>query len=193
MQRLMLYFFLILTAQSLFASEPIVYSDLIHQVRTKSEFFADIPLAGGVDIAYAIELDQSMNQAPSLADFYLAPGGPFFFRTFTDRILLKDGSNIQIGKMVVPATCLFVHGQDNRYSGKDTPLIPDFIIRYYLVANDFSCTGPINPNWPATSSRKETWDTYLYFEVRDPTIMLPTEARLRYRWNEYQIIKKERE
>ena len=61
-------------------------------------------------------------------------------------------------------------------------------MRVYLVANDYSCTGPINPGWPDNGGKEETWDTYVYFEIRDPTIMLPVEAHLRYRWNEYKSV-----
>lgn len=167
------------------------YRDLISKVRKTSTFYADVPIAGGITVKYGLELDEALYSSPHLADFFLFPGSQLFFRTFTDKILLKDGAFIQIGDVTVPATCLYIHGQDNRFSGKESPLIPDFIFRFTIVANDFSCTGPINPNWPEFSVRKETWDTFVYYEVRDPTIMLPSEIKLRYRWNEYQMIKKE--
>ena len=79
-------------------------------------------------------------------------------------------------------------GHDNRFTGKTGPLIPDFVIEVYLVANDYTCTGPINPQWPVSSPKKETWDTYVYYEIRDPTIMLPTEIKVNYRWEEYKAL-----
>ncbi len=93
-----------------------------------------------------------------------------------------------IGERKLPLTCVFIHGQDHRFSGKDDPLFPDLLLKVYLVANDFSCTGPLNPGWPSNGGKMETWHTYLYYEVRDPTIMLPVEIKLRDFWNEYSAI-----
>ena len=56
------------------------------------------------------------------------------------------------------------------------------------MANDFSCQGPIRPGWPRTGGNKENWDTYLHYEIRDPTIMLPQDALIRYRWNETKAV-----
>jgi hypothetical protein len=119
----------------------------------------------------------------------LDPSNPNkFYRTFYDRIFLKDGSKINVGDDFLPLTCIFIKGQDNRYSGNTSPLFPKIVLKVYLVANDFSCIGPINPGYPDNGGKEETWDTYLNFEIRDPTIMLPVESLFRYRWNEFKAI-----
>jgi hypothetical protein len=87
-----------------------------------------------------------------------------------------------------PLTCVFVDAQDNRSMQKTSVLFPEIVMRIYLVANDFTCSGPLRPGWPATGGRKENWDTYLYFEVKDPTIMLPLDPLLRYRWEEHNLV-----
>lgn len=172
---------------------PESYREFIQRIRPFSGFLADIPIEGGFLVNYSFEWGEPEKEAPTLSDIYLSPTSPYFYRTFIDRIFLKDGSTLKIGKESVPLTCLFIFGQDNRFSGKTSPLIPDFLLRVYLVANDFSCTGPLNPAWPAATARKENWNTYLYYEVRDPTIMLPVESRIRYRWNEFNLVKTEQE
>ena len=121
-----------------------------------------------------------------MSDFFIDPLGSFWIRNFWDKVFVTDDSNLVLNGETIPITCIFINGQDNRFSGKDTPLIPDFFMQVYLVANDYTCTGPINPNWPLASGKKETWDTYVYYEIRDPTIMLPTEIKIRYRWEEYK-------
>ncbi len=194
MFKIIISFFFLLSLSKVSAQTTYDYRTLISDVRKSSTFYADIPIAGGITVKYELSLGEALFDLPHLADFYFSPNPPndqFFFRTFTDKIMLDENSFIKVGEVTMPATCIFVHGQDNRFSGKNTPLIPDFIIRYYIVANDFSCTGPINPSWPASAARKESWDTFVYFEVRDPSIMLPSEIKLRYRWNEYHMIKRE--
>ncbi len=111
-----------------------------------------------------------------------------FYRIFFDRIFLKDGSTLHVGGQDLPLTCVFVSGQDNRFSGDHNPLFPQFILKVHFVANDFSCVGPINPGWPGSGGKKEAWDTYVHYSIKDPTIMLPVDAGLRYRWNEFEAL-----
>lgn len=138
---------------------------------------------------YAVEFGEPIYAEPIVSDLPLMDGSGKFFRNFWDRIFLKDGSRVVINGEEIPLTCVFVSGQDNRYVGNDRdPRFPEFIMKVYLVANDYSCVGPLNPGWPGNGGKKEMWDTYVYYEVRDPTIMLPTEAKIRYRWNEFHSI-----
>lgn len=137
---------------------------------------------------YSLAIGSPIYAQPMVSDVSVIDQPDKFMRSFWDRIFLKDGSKVVINGEEIPLTCIFVSGQDNRYAGEPNPLIPQFIMRVYLVANDFSCVGPINPGWPDNGGKKETWDTYVYYEVRDPTIMLPVEAKLRYRWNEFHSI-----
>jgi hypothetical protein len=161
-----------------------LYRDLSLKVRQQGSFRVPMPSNGDLSFSYQLKFGNARFAQPLINDFLLDAGATKFIRNFWDKIFLQDGSVLNVGGESVPLTCVFVRGQDNRFSQKDTPLIPDFVLRVYLVANDYTCTGPINPGWPTNGQRKETWDTYVYFEVRDPTIMLPTEAKIRYRWTE---------
>ena len=163
------------------------YSELISRIRTEESF--EINLPGGTNLEFRYELSQA---EPMFAEPLFAEISGFsessFYRLFWQKIFLYPNSFLIFGQEQVPLTCIFIEGQDNRASGTHTPLLPELILKVYLVANDFTCTGPINPGWPGNGGRREAWSTYLYFEVRDPTIMLPTEILLRYRWNEFHSI-----
>ena len=163
------------------------YRDLSLRVRPEGAF--QIPLPGNtlLEFNYHFAMGSPIYKNAIIQDMQLTHSANFF-RMFWDRLSFQDGSYLQFGNEKVPLTCMFIVGQDNRFMGPKNPLMPDTILKVYLVANDYSCTGPINPGWPSNGAKKETWDTYLYFEVRDPTIMLPTEVKVRYRWNEFQAI-----
>src|SRR4051812_7325387 len=165
-----------------------LYRSLVSRVLAHGRF--QIPLPGGnpSELSYSWVPADPLYPQPVTAEFPLSATSSGFFRLFWEKVLATDDSFIDAGGEHIPLTCVYVAGQDNRYSGNVSPLIPELVMKVYLVANDFSCTGPINPNWPVSSPRMETWDTYVYFEIRDPTIMLPTEARVRFRWNEFSLV-----
>lgn len=165
------------------------YRDLTLKIRSEATF--KVPMPSGADMIYdyKLEFGEPVWVQPIMGDtHYKGEDDPTFSRDFYDRILLKDGSFVNIGGEKLPLTCVFVTGQDNRFNGNSSPLFPQFIMKVYLVANDFSCTGPIRPGWPENGGKEETWDTYVFYEVRDPTIMLPVEAHIRYRWNEFKAV-----
>ncbi len=168
--------------------KDIYYRSLTLQVRNKADFLLSTP-GNQSAISYSFNLAEPVYTVPLLNDMHSGIDNKYFYRSFWDRILFADGSSIDINGEKLPLTCIFIIGQDNRFADKElySPLLPEFILKIYLVANDFSCQGPIKKGWPETGGKKETWDTYLYYEIRDPTIMLPTEATLRYRWNEYHV------
>jgi hypothetical protein len=162
------------------------YRALTLKIRPKGRF--KVPMVGtSPEFNYAMNFGAPLFEKPIVNDFVLSDP-KYFFRNFYDKVFLEDGSYLKVNGEEIPLTCVFVKGQDNRYSGKSGPQFPEILLKIYLVANDFTCTGPINPGWPENGGKKETWDTYLYYEVRDPTIMLPTEITLRYRWNESHAI-----
>lgn len=165
------------------------YRDLTLKIRKTGEF--SIPFPGvQSSIDYAIDFDQPVYKVPMMNDSHMTSNDIYFYRSFWDRILFKDGSYLQVNGEKLPLTCIFIIGQDNRFADKKqlSPLLPEFVLKVYLVANDFSCQGPIKPGWPETGGREENWETYLYYEIKDPTIMLPMDAKLRYRWNEYNVV-----
>lgn len=166
------------------ADSAALYRAMDLKIRAKSSFRVPMPSGGDLSFTYELKLGNPKFLEPLVNDFFLTAGTDKFIRNFWDKIYLQDGSVLNVGGESVPLTCVFVRGQDNRFSQKDTPLLPDFVLRVYLVANDFTCLGPINPGWPNNGGKRETWDTYVYFEIRDPTIMLPTETKIRYRWTE---------
>ncbi len=178
------------------SSRPVVevpgtdfYRDLTYKIRNKSEF--EIPFPGVKStVNYSLSWDTPAYEIPILGDYQVIGGkDPNFYRFFYDRIFTKADSYIEINGERLPLTCVFVEGQDNRFAGGDpTPLLPDLVLKIYLVANDFSCQGPIKPDWPSSGGKEENWDTYIYYEIRDPTIMLPTDAKIRYRWNETEMV-----
>lgn len=168
--------------------DTLLYRKLVTDVRLSDLFQVPMPGSLNIQFDYSLKIAAPAFPLPKINDFYIGAGTDRFIRDFWDKIYLDDASYLNVNGDHLPLTCIYVRGQDNRYTNKDSPLVPDFILRFYLVANDFTCTGPINPGWPDASVKKETWETYLYFEVRDPTIMMPTEIKLRYRWNEMPAI-----
>ena len=163
------------------------YRALVLKIRTMENFKIAMPSGGDQHFSYQFIYSDPLWQIPLMSDFQLDPDKKKFYRHFWEKILLQDGSTVQVEGDKVPLTCIYVDGQDNRFA-KESPLIPDYILKVYLVANDFTCTGPINPGWPNNGGKKESWDTYVYFEIRDPTIMLPTKAKIRFRSLEFPAI-----
>lgn len=160
------------------------YRNLTLQIRTEAVF--KVPMIGMEQkFDYKLEIGAPIYAEPIVSEIKIEDS---VYRNFWDRIFLKDGSHVVVNGEELPLTCIFVSGQDNRFNGKRDPRFPEFIMKIYLVANDYTCTGPLNPGWPANGGKKEMWDTFVHYEVRDPTIMLPVEAKIRYRWNEFQAI-----
>jgi len=166
------------------------YRELIKNIRPNTKMVVPLPNNQNYQINYHLNFGKALYEKPIINDTNLSMDltHPIIIRSFFDRILLTDESYIEFGETRAPLTCIVVNGQDNRLSGMNSPTLPQFVIKIYLVANDFSCQGPIRPGWPYSGGRKENWDTYIYFEIKDPTIMLPVDMLLRYRWNEYHAI-----
>ncbi len=164
------------------------YRDLVMTVRSSGDF--SIPMPDGTQVKFSYQLDKAspVLASPVFSQLSLTPGSDQLYTSFWDKIWLKDGSVLISGDDKIPLTCIYVAGQDNRGISPRSPLFPDFILRVYLVANDFTCTGPVNPGWPSNGGRRTTWDTYLYYEVKDPTIMLPTDTKLMFRRNEFEAV-----
>lgn len=171
-------------------TEKKFYRDLILRIRTEAGFKVPMPANGDMHFDYKMEFDQPMWNEPMTNDLSIGStqGKKKFFRNFWDKIFLKEGSFITVGGEQIPLTCVYVAGQDNRFSGKVSPLFPELILQITFVANDWTCQGPISPGWPSNGGKKEAWETYIHYEVKDPTIMLPTEASLRYRWSEFEAV-----
>lgn len=165
--------------------QPSFYRGLTNRIRTDGQFRIYMPDGRHQDIKYHFKLAKALYPQPIVSDQNW--GVNDIVRLFWDRILFDDESYLEVGGERLPLTCVFVSGQDNRFS-KGGILTPEFLIRIYLVANDFACQGPIRKGWPQIGGKKEAWDTYMHYEVRDPTIMLPQEAKLRYRWNETNAV-----
>lgn len=162
------------------------YRELVSRARSGGTFQVTLPEGGGYQFSYRFEAGRPMAGAPLVADFPLSAVGPRAISVFWDRILASGDSYLRVGGEDIPLTCVYVEGQDNRRAETGTPTLPELVLRVYFVANDFSCTGPVNPLWPIFSSRRETWETYLTYEVRDPTIMLPVMPTLVLRDNRYR-------
>ncbi|QDK44669.1 hypothetical protein DOM22_05585 [Bdellovibrio sp. ZAP7] len=163
------------------------YRDLTNSLRSEATF--KVPMIGMEQIfTYQLKLAAPIYPKPIVSDSSLGLDSKKSYRTFFDRIFLDDNSHVVINGEDIPLTCVFIDGQDNRYSGVTDPRFPQFIMRVYLVANDYTCTGPLNPGFPKNGGKAEMWDTYIYFEIKDPTIMLPVEAKIRYRWNEFHAV-----
>ena len=170
------------------APGPAFYREFTMRIQNKGTFRVFMPDGRHSDINYEFEFGEPVYPEVMMGDYLVETGKSYFYRNFYDRILVKDGSFIEIGGEKLPLTCVVVAAQDNRFSGPKSPVIPDYIFKIHLVANDFACQGPVRPGWPNSGGRKENWDTFLHFEVKDPTIMLPTDTEVRYRWNEYNAI-----
>ncbi|MBC7539419.1 MAG: hypothetical protein H7281_11405 [Bacteriovorax sp.] len=183
--------FLVQISTQAFASPTVedlnYYRQLTQAIRTQAQFKVSL-INQDEFYDYSLELGEPVYNEPIVSDLPVMDQSDKFYRNFWDRIYLKDGSRVVINGEEVPLTCIFVSGQDNRYSGLTDPRFPQFIMKIYLVANDFTCVGPKNPGWPNNGAKEETWDTYLYYEVKDPTIMLPVEAKIRVKWNEFKSV-----
>lgn len=166
------------------------YRDLTLKIRQAVQFQVPSPSHNGANVSYTLQFGEPVYQKPMISDTPWR--GKYFLRTFWDRILLKDGSTLQlngVSEEQLPLTCIFIQGQDNRFSGDSVnPLSPQIILRVTLVANDFTCQGPIHPGWPQTGGKKDAWDTYIKYEIHDKTIMLPVDGIIRYRWNELPLL-----
>ena len=168
---------------------PSYYRDMVLRTRKTATFSLPLPGNRSIDIKYGFEWDRPQKMAPDVfrLDDIINPGK--FDVNFWDRIFTTAESEFSFDNSdFLPLTCVFVSGQDNRFSNKTSPLIPDYVFKVYVVANDFSCTGPINPGWPGNGRPKENWETYLYYEIRDPTVMLPTNAIFTYRRNAFNVV-----
>ncbi|MBY0415052.1 MAG: hypothetical protein K2Q18_12855 [Bdellovibrionales bacterium] len=192
----LLFILLAFVSFNLFSAEDIqlkndlkMYRDLTLSVRKNATFRVALPDGRDMNFNYELDFADPIYSEPITGDLKLgADNSNTFYRMFYDRIFLKTGSQVLVGNDFIPLTCIFIKGQDNRYSGNTSPLFPKVILKIYLVANDYSCTGPINPGFPANGGKEEMWDTYIYYEIKDPTIMLPTDSLFRYRWNEFKSI-----
>lgn len=175
-----------------FAAEtPQAYRNYVLALPATMNFSAVTPWGLG-EVSYSLKWSAPLISLPAMASYPALDGDPTKnFVEFFDRIALTPDSFIKIGELTIPLTCIWVHGQDNREVDGDDPLIPKQVYRYILVANDFSCSGPINPGWPENGLKKEYWDTYVELLIKDLTIYRPAEATLRYRWNETKMIVKE--
>ena len=181
---LSLFFQLNLASAAISPEDIAAYRQLTMKIRSEASF--EVPAIGTKHrFEYKFEFAEPIYPEPIAHEYLIAERT---YRNFWDRIFLKDGSRLIVNDEEIPLTCIFVSGQDNRFNGLADPRFPEFIMRIYLVANDYTCTGPINPSWPANGGKKEMWDTYVHYEVKDPTIMLPMEPMIRYRWNEFKAI-----
>jgi len=166
---------------------PEAYRTLLMRTRQSEDFVFPAP-SGDTPVSYRIEWGLPLAKEVSIFDLALDSSKPSNkFREFSDKIFVKDGSFLQIGQTQLPVTCVYVKGRDNRMSGLDSPLFPQILLEIYIVANDFACAGPFNKGFPGNGGKRELWETYLYYRIKDPTIMLPADARLRYRWNEFDV------
>lgn len=166
--------------------EPMQYRDLLLKIRKTAKFKIPLPGIATFPVEYTLETGSPVYEKPITAAFPITVDGTTKYAVqFFDKIFLKAGSSMLVNGEQIPLTCIHVDGQDNRGLKPNSPLFPEYIIRYTIVGNDFNCQGPITPGWPNNGGKKEAWDTFLYYEVKDPTIMLPVEAKIRYRWNEF--------
>ncbi len=185
---LFLTLFLSLTA---FSQDPgpQYYRNLVLKIKKSASFKLVVPPVFPGEqalIKYDFEFGDPVYENTSIFDSTLGLSQGKFFRDFTDKILFAPGSTLKVGNEELPLTCVHVEGLDNRFSGKPSPLFPQFLLKVYLVANDFTCTGPINPGYPGNGGRREHWDTYLYYEIWDPSTMFPKEGKLRYKFEEFE-------
>ena len=165
------------------------YRELTLKIRTDGHFRIYMPNGDHQEVKYHLKFAKPLFDKPIVSDIHdFNAKKHSFSRSVYDKVFLEDESYLEIGGEQVPLTCVYVDGLDNRFSNGMTPLFPEFVMKIYLVANDYSCKGPIRKGWPTTGGKKDAWDTYLHYEVRDPTIMLPQDAIVRYRWNESSAV-----
>jgi hypothetical protein len=172
------------SAVASFASEN---PDLVAEYRrdvlaipAQMKFEVRSPL-GSAEVSYQLTWDEPAALLPETSRFPSLSSPDAYFIEYYDRIFLAPGSQMNVGSRVLPLTCIWVHGQDNRPWITFDPLIPLKVMRILLVANDFACEGPFNPGWPGNGKPKETWDTYIEIQLKDLALYRPSHSSLRFR------------
>lgn len=167
-------------------SEPGFYRELTHRLSTVGSFTINM-VGAKQHIHFKYSLAKPIYAEPIVSDARLGLEPRYFFRAFWDRIFLAEGSYLEMDGERLPLTCIFINGQDNRYANISDPRIPQVLMRIYLVTKDKTCVGPMNPNYPHDGTIPETWDNYLYYELKHPETLVPNGARLRRNWNDLFI------
>ena len=182
-------FLLVLFSESLWAQKnENDYRTLSKNIRPSVQMQMTMPNGELFKFSYDLKMTDTLFPNPLLSSIRLGSSENEYSISFWDKIMTSDDSSLNIGNEKLPITCIFVHGQDNRKISDLSPLFPQFIMNVYVVVGDYTCAGPLNPGWPQNGGKKELWDTYVHYVIKDPTIMLPTEIKLRLRWNEYNAL-----
>jgi hypothetical protein len=95
------------------------YRAMTLRIRNSGEF--KVPTPGtNTSVSYNFEFNRPIYKEPVIGDLHFPIGEAYFLRTFFDRILFKDGSFLEVNGEKLPLTCVFVEGQDNRFSKNKT-------------------------------------------------------------------------
>ncbi len=165
------------------------YRNLSLKVRTDGTFMVPMPNGQNPRVEYSFHLKEPVWPQPAIIVSPVNPEKDSYSLLYYEKFLTTPDSYLKIGEDQLPLTCIYIKGQDNRYlKNFGSPLFPGIRLEVYLVTNSFDCMGPKNPGFPFNGKKEELWDTYIYYVIRDPTIMLPADAKLRYRWNEYAAV-----
>ncbi len=176
---------LLFSQNSLAQKSTTEYRTLSKNIRPQAQMQIAMPNGELFDFSYDLKMADALFPNPLMSTIRLGSNENEHSISFWDKIMTTEDSSLNIGNEKLPITCIFVHGQDNRNISELSPLFPQFIMNIYIVVGDYTCAGPLNPGWPQNGGKKELWDTYIHYQIKDPTIMLPTDITLRLRWNEY--------
>jgi len=163
------------------------YRRLLLNMRREGNFQLHLPGQKVASVSYRLQWNVS-RLTHSAPKFYGSPDAQV--RNWSDHVWTAEGSTLTVenAERPLPIDCVFVQGQDNLGAYRRPAVIPRFVLKLFFVANDPECRGPINNDPTLYSVTPFLWDTFLQYEVRDTTVFLPLEPKLRYFRNEAALI-----
>ncbi|MGE3757300.1 MAG: hypothetical protein AB7H97_06065 [Pseudobdellovibrionaceae bacterium] len=168
------------------------YRRVVLKLPKSAEYTVPLTEPSLAKVTYDIEFGEPIYKKPVIVKTQIYSSDKKNKKThlieFFDRIRLKSGSTLNVGPEKFPLTCIYVKGLDNRFAGEKRSEIPNAILRIWLVSTtDPECRGPIDPNWPHASVKRDAWSTFLLLNIKDSD-MRPIDVILRFKRTLFDLV-----